>query len=213
MKILSQNPIFSASLLLLLLQVSNASAADQTSDSNQTIMNSNQTNLDYIKTSCNATLYQTLCYSCLYPYASLIDSDPEKLAITALNLTLSETKSTQRLVKFISRRRHASLGPGEAAAVKDCLEEMSDSVYELKDSIAEMKAINYSSFEMVVSDVQTWVSAALTDQVTCMDGFEEAGGGKTEVKELVRKHIDRVTRMTSNALAFINLYASTVLQN
>ncbi|XP_010553474.1 PREDICTED: 21 kDa protein [Tarenaya hassleriana] len=204
MKILS----ISLVLHLLLLQVSNTSATNQTTN------NPNQTDVDYIKTSCNVALYQTLCYSSLYPYASLIASSPDKLAITALNLTLSETKSSRKFVKFISHRRQGSLTPREASSLKDCIEEMSDSVYELKDSISEMKAINYSSFEMVMSDVQTWVSAALTDEDTCMDGFEEAGGGgggeaRREVKDLVRKRIDRVARITSNALALVNMYAST----
>ncbi|XP_010533759.1 PREDICTED: 21 kDa protein-like [Tarenaya hassleriana] len=209
MKTLSQTPIFALLVLLpVLIQVSNTSATDQTTNSNQT-MNSNQTDIDYIKTSCNVTLYQTLCCTSLYPYASLIDSNPEKLANTALNLTLSETKSAQKFVKFISRHRQGSFTPREAAAMEDCMEEMSDSVYELKDSVNELKTINYSSFEMVMSDVQTWVSAALTDEDTCMEGFEEGGGeARTEIKELVRKHIDRVACMTSNALALINMYAS-----
>ncbi|VVA93676.1 unnamed protein product [Arabis nemorensis] len=59
---------------------------------------------------------------------------------------------------------------------------------------------------MVISDVQTWVSTALTDDDTCMDGF---GRARTVVKDLVRQHVVKVARLTSNALALINMYAST----
>ncbi|CAF1840470.1 BnaC04g20020D [Brassica napus] len=62
---------------------------------------------------------------------------------------------------------------------------------------------------MVMSDVKTWVSAALTNDDTCMDGFGQSAGAKAAVKDLVRGHVIKVSRMTSNALALINMYAST----
>lgn len=83
---------------------------------------------------------------------------------------------------------------------------------ELKDSIRELDSINYkdsSKFKMVMSDVETWVSAALTDDDTCMDGLGRGGRAKAGMKDLVRRHVVKVARMTSNALALINMYAST----
>lgn len=97
----------------------------------------------------------------------------------------------------------------EAIAVTDCVEEIGDSVISLQDSIRELDSINYKDsvkFEMVMSDVETWVSAALTDDDTCMDGFSSI---KTVVKDLVRRHVVEVARLTSNTLALINMYAST----
>lgn len=97
----------------------------------------------------------------------------------------------------------------EVVAVADCVEEIGDSVTSLQDSIRELDSINYkdsAKFEMVMSDVETWVSAALTNDDTCMDGFSLV---KTAVKDLVRRHVVEVARLTSNALALINMYAST----
>ncbi|CAL9237722.1 unnamed protein product [Arabidopsis halleri] len=168
---------------------------------------SNQTSLDYIKTSCNLTLYKTLCYNSLYPYAPTVHSNPHKLAVTALNLTLSSAKSASKFVKNISHG--GGLTRLEAVAVADCVEEVGDSVISLQDSIRELDSINYkdsAKFEMVMSDVETWVSAALTDDETCMDGFSRV---KTAVKDLVRRHVVEVARLTSNALALINMFAST----
>ncbi|XP_010418274.1 PREDICTED: 21 kDa protein-like [Camelina sativa] len=167
----------------------------------------NQTNLDYIKTSCNHTLYKTLCYISLSPYASKIISNPQNLAIIALNLTLTSAKSTSKFIKNVSHG--GGLTGLEAVAVADCVEEIGDSVISLQDSIRELDSINHKDsrkFEMVMSDVQTWVSAALTDDDTCMDGFRRI---KTVVKDLVRQHVVKVARLTSNALALINMYAST----
>jgi pectinesterase inhibitor-like protein len=65
-----------------------------------------------------------------------------------------------------------------------------------------------SNFSMVMNDVETWVSAALTDDDTCLDGFSEELMNK-KVTAIVKRHIRRIARLTSNALALVNRYAST----
>lgn len=74
--------------------------------------------------------------------------------------------------------------------------------------MAELSQINAANFGMMMSDIQTWVSAALTDENTCTDGF----GGKYftngPLKTAVRERILNVAHMTSNALALINSYAA-----
>ncbi|KAF5734880.1 putative Plant invertase/pectin methylesterase inhibitor superfamily protein [Tripterygium wilfordii] len=162
---------------------------------------------EYIKTSCTNTTYPRLCYRSLAIYASKIKSDPKLLAKTALNVTFVSTRSTARLMKRISRIHN--LRPRVAGAVADCVELVGDSVDELQGSIGEMDhARGGPNFGLVMNDIQTWVSAALTDDDTCMDGFDgKAMNGR--VKILVRKHILRVCRLTSNALALVNNYASS----
>jgi pectinesterase inhibitor-like protein len=59
-----------------------------------------------------------------------------------------------------------------------------------------------------MSDVQTWVSAALTDQSTCTDGFQEANANG-EIKTVVRGRIVQVAQLTSNALALLNKLATS----
>lgn len=94
--------------------------------------------------------------------------------------------------------------------MKDCVEELSESVDELRDSIGEMNKFNKQgqnyNFKVMINDIQTWVSAALTDENTCSDGFL----GQTmngELKAVVRSRIVNVAQLTSNALALINKYA------
>jgi len=86
---------------------------------------------------------------------------------------------------------------------KDCVEVLSDSADELRRSIDEMSRLRASNFELTISDVQTWVSAALTDQNTCTDGFQEINAMEN-VKTVVRGRIVQVAQLTSNALALIN---------
>lgn len=99
----------------------------------------------------------------------------------------------------------------EAEALSDCVEELGDAVEELHWSIEEMGADkrknDESDFELRMSDIKTWVSAALTDEDTCVDGFSEKSMDGSEIKSAVREHIVNVAQMTSNALALVNHYA------
>lgn len=98
------------------------------------------------------------------------------------------------------------INPREVAAMKDCIEELSESVDELRNSITEMRKLKGSNFNLIVSNIQTWVSAALTDEDTCTDGFE----GKRmngNLKITVKGRIVNVSQLTSNALALINKFA------
>lgn len=93
--------------------------------------------------------------------------------------------------------------------MKDCVEELGDSVDELRRSIDEMSHLRESNFEMTMSDVQTWVSAALTDESTCTDGFQETAAAATNIKNTVRGQVVQVAQLTSNALALINQLANS----
>ena len=104
-------------------------------------------------------------------------------------------------------KSYGGLKPREVAAMRDCVEELSDSVDELRKSIGEMSQLGVSNFGVTMSDVQTWVSAALTDDSTCTDGFEGINNGN--LKSTVRSRIVHVAQLTSNALAFINQLASS----
>ncbi|KAF5731080.1 putative DC1.2-like [Tripterygium wilfordii] len=160
---------------------------------------------EFIKTSCGATTYRSLCISSLSSQASSIQTSPKLLAHAALNVTLSAAKSTSTMMYKLSQSH--GMKPREVQAMRDCIEELSDTIDELRKSIREMGEINSSNYELTISDIQTWVSAALTDESTCSDGF--AGNSMNgNVKTAVRGQIVNISHLTSNALALFNSYAS-----
>ncbi|CAI0547280.1 unnamed protein product [Linum tenue] len=65
-----------------------------------------------------------------------------------------------------------------------------------------------AGFGMMISDVQTWVSAALTDESTCTDGFAGKAMAAGEMRTVVGGKIETIAHLTSNALALINAYAT-----
>ncbi|KAG2301732.1 hypothetical protein Bca4012_059969 [Brassica carinata] len=173
-------------------------------------LNATTNDLTFIRTSCNVTLYPDLCFNSLAGYASAVQNSPARLTKLAIGVTISKAKSTALLLSKLSR---------STAKVKDCASYLKDALDEMRDSLRTLRNISRgigttaavpSSVEMFrfkMSDVQTYMSAALTYEDTCTDEYEEmdeAGGTKTSVYD----RVNNLKRLTSNALALVNSYAN-----
>ncbi|KAL5721883.1 hypothetical protein ACHQM5_005469 [Ranunculus cassubicifolius] len=156
----------------------------------------------YIRTSCNVTLYPSLCYASLSKYAKSIQSDPAKLARASLSVSLSKARHMVTYVVNLSRQTN-SAEPKAAAALKDCYSVFDDAVDQMQRSIKEMKYLSSGEqLRFQMSNVQTWMSAALTNEETCTDGFEEVMDGPIKA-DVIGKAGD-VKKFTSNGLALVN---------
>ena len=128
--------------------------------------------------------------------------------MTSLLVSLSRARSAKLYVaRFL---KAPGLRKRELGAVRDCLEELDDVADRIDKSVKELKSLARKrkgpEFDLSVSNVLTWVSAAVTDENTCVDGFAgKAMDGR--VKTAVRKRAVNVIEVTSNALALCNLYA------
>ncbi|KAL1816332.1 hypothetical protein DCAR_0520718 [Daucus carota subsp. sativus] len=159
---------------------------------------------EFIKTSCSKTIWPSLCFTSLSSHTGAIQTSPRLLAQTALSVALDQVVSTSAAMQRLSKA--PGIKPGEVGPMNDCLEVLTDSIDELKNSMGEMSQLNGSpNYALLISDIQTWVSAALTDEDTCMDGFAGKAGN---TKNVVRGRILNVVHLTSNALALINNYNS-----
>lgn len=189
------------SLLVLNLVLYMASIAES-----NVVKRSNPT--DFIKSSCKSTRYPVVCVQCLIGYANSIRQNEQQLAITALKVSISWTRSCGSFVKKMAKVK--GIKPREYRAVQDCIENMDNSVDRLSQSVKELgltgQAIS-EEFAWHMSNVQTWVSAAMTYQDTCLDGF--AGPRMNgNLKSAIRDRVLSVSQVTSNALALVNGFAS-----
>ncbi|KAK1366664.1 PMEI domain-containing protein [Heracleum sosnowskyi] len=155
----------------------------------------------FIRTSCNTTTYPSLCYKSLLPYASSIKTDYIELCSTALSVTVKAAKNTSALVTDLAQQK--GLTHDEASAIKDCIENIEDTVDELQQTIKAMANLEGSDRKFQLSNARTWASAAITDEDTCMDGFS-GRHVSSGVKNKVKKSILAVTKLNSNALSLIN---------
>ncbi|KAG2323830.1 hypothetical protein Bca4012_038103 [Brassica carinata] len=163
--------------------------------------------LDFIRTSCNATLYPDVCFTSLAGYAYAVQDNPARLARLAIGVSISRAKYTAAYLSKLSRSAAYS-----SAAVHDCVSNVGDAVEQMRGSLRQLREMNHRrlgapAFRFQMSNVQTWMSAALTDEETCTDGItEEMEDGET--KTAVCERIADVKRFTSNALAIVNTYAN-----
>ncbi|KAL8227608.1 hypothetical protein R6Q57_015192 [Mikania cordata] len=166
--------------------------------------------INYIRTSCRTTLYPQICFTSLSGYSSAIQQDPGRLARVAIGVTLSKATSMAKYVSNITRVSDYGGSPRVAAAVHDCYSVFGDAVDDIRGSLRQMRQLNGSGEDLrfQLSNVQTWMSAALTNEETCTDGFEEVpdGGLKADVCGRAVK----VKEVTSNALALVNSFVSTI---
>ncbi|CAH8384253.1 unnamed protein product [Eruca vesicaria subsp. sativa] len=172
-------------------------------------LNATTNDLDFIRTSCNATLYQDLCFNSLAGYASVVQDSPARLAKIATGVSLSKAKAT---LAFLSKLSHS------ASEVKDCVSYLDEAVDSIRDSLRTLRNMSRGggvaaaessaeTFSSKVNDVQTWMSAALTYEDTCTDEYEEMDV-TGEVKTTVYDRVNTLKRFTSNALALVNNYGN-----
>ncbi|KAG7647315.1 putative pectinesterase [Arabidopsis thaliana] len=166
---------------------------------------------DFIRTSCNTTLYPDLCFSSLSSFSSSVHNDPALLARAAISITLTKTLDLASYLANITTLQPESQDDGAhhptaAAVFHDCFDNLKDAVEEMKGSMKQMRELvstgSLESFRFQMSNVQTWLSAALTDEETCTDGFKDIHDEPR--KDDICARVDDVKKMTSNALALVN---------
>ncbi|KAJ4750842.1 Plant invertase/pectin methylesterase inhibitor superfamily protein [Rhynchospora pubera] len=167
-----------------------------------------QASTSFIRTSCSRTLYADLCYSSLSPYASQVGHDPVLLARFAMNVTVGSLKPLSSYIASALRRTPSSSSDQELAALKDCSELISDATDQVKKSEREVTGLEGLVGTQVtwrIGNAQTWLSAAITDENTCMDGFGDGSGGAGEDVEMeVRQKVKRAEQHSSISLALVN---------
>ncbi|KAJ4870851.1 Plant invertase/pectin methylesterase inhibitor superfamily protein [Raphanus sativus] len=164
---------------------------------------SNNAAEDIVHSSCVHASYPSLCIRTLSTYSGPTITNRRELAQAAVKVSLSHAEAA---AKKLAAVRETVGKKREKAAVVDCVEMIGDSVDELSRTLSALKRLRVSGgsvneFRWQMSNAQTWASAALTDDDTCLDGFQGIDG---EVKSEVKEWMTKVARVTSNALYMIN---------
>ncbi|KAL3535492.1 hypothetical protein ACH5RR_003953 [Cinchona calisaya] len=151
---------------------------------------------DLVYTSCAHARYPNICLRTLSSYPGPANSLRD-LAQAGVKISISRShKASNYLLQFKSHSKR------ERGALGDCIQQMSDSVYELTKTLSELQNLRKGSeYKWHLSNAETWVSAALTYEDTCLDGFKEI---KVQVRSDVKRAITNVAKVTSNALYLIN---------
>ncbi|GAA0145962.1 hypothetical protein LIER_06027 [Lithospermum erythrorhizon] len=163
----------------------------------------------FVETQCQTTRYPKLCVHCLSSYVNSTTQSPQQLAHVALRVSLARANYARAYLIKVAKEMRQSKAK-EYQAMKDCLDQINDGVHQLTRSVKELQRIEIEDeygFVWHQSNVQSWTSAALTDALTCMDGFSGySRGGKT--RAIVKAKVLNVAQVTSNALALFGRYVT-----
>ncbi|OIW00944.1 hypothetical protein TanjilG_10022 [Lupinus angustifolius] len=179
----------------------------------------NPQTISYIESSCNGTLYQDLCIRCLAKYVknySTIDG-PHHLAQVALSVSLSRALHTRGYLLKLVKELKTIKNKREYLAVNDCANQISDSVDQLSQAIKELSRCSQRGSTISddslwhISNVETWVSTALTDASSCVYSFTSIRMSKRMAA--IKVKAQNVAEVTSNALALFRRYALSSQQS
>uniref|UniRef100_A0A7N1A2E1 Pectinesterase inhibitor domain-containing protein n=1 Tax=Kalanchoe fedtschenkoi TaxID=63787 RepID=A0A7N1A2E1_KALFE len=162
-----------------------------------------------VREACSVTRYVDVCIHSLAPYSTKTPkSNYTAWARAGVSVALLELKNTKGCLEKMNKQSRKWRGGG----IADCVECFGAAVDNLHQSLGVLRELDKVTFDEQMSDVITWMSAALTYEDTCIDGLEEGGLGKGRRRRKKKKVMDRVRNcsyVTSNALALLNKLAST----
>lgn len=160
----------------------------------------------YVRDACSVTIYYDLCIRSLASFSHTAKRSPSKWARAGVSVTLGEAKNVSQYLNKLKKDR--IMRGRNRIALSDCIECLQDAIDNLRQSLGILRKLDATNFDSQMADLTTWLSAALTDQDTCLAGFE--GQNSKQVK-MLQNRVTRTTYITSNALALVNKLAATGL--
>ncbi|KAJ8900203.1 hypothetical protein K2173_024843 [Erythroxylum novogranatense] len=165
----------------------------------------------YIEATCKTTHYPTLCFQYLSMFPDSTIQSPQQLAQVSLSVSLYRAQFTRSYMLKVAGELKAEKAK-DYQLVKDCLDQINDGVEQLSQSITELRRLGGQESPVKddafwhISNVESWVSAALTDATTCVDAFP--GRNMSKLKATIKGKVLNVAQTTSNALALFHRYAA-----
>ncbi|KAK8630804.1 hypothetical protein V6N13_079578 [Hibiscus sabdariffa] len=156
----------------------------------------NHNHLQAASSACEGTLYPQLCVSTIAVLPDLPSKSLPELISTILHQTMYEVRLSSANITDIGEnlKSHDTL---EETAINDCLELFDYTIAELKLVLSDL-ALPVSENK---HDLQTFLSAAMTNQYTCLDGFARSKGN---VRSIIKKGLENISQHVSNSLAILN---------
>ncbi|KAL4562811.1 hypothetical protein LXL04_026842 [Taraxacum kok-saghyz] len=178
---------------------------------NPTIVESRSRARVYVEYQCRSTIYTQLCIRTLLPFATKTTApSPAQLARISLTTCLVKARLTKSYVDTIAKEFNKTKNARYHEAVTECLRQIDDGVSQITQSVKEQQRMVHDGekdFSWHESNVQSWVSTALTDVTACLDMISDRAIGGKE-KGMIKTRVLNVKHLASNALALFNRFTT-----
>eukprot|EP01018_Ginkgo_biloba_P027994 Gb_10522 [translate_table: standard] len=151
-----------------------------------------------VEHACSSTLYPELCVSTVANHPAISsESGPMEIVNVAVHVTIDAVKRDYARAQSLMK---PGIDTWQQSALRDCVELLSGTLDELNETLADLKNTTLKSLPKHASDLLTLLSAAITNQYTCLDGF---GHSKGDVRFKLKTGLMNVSHLVSNSLAMV----------
>ncbi|XP_057962741.1 probable pectinesterase/pectinesterase inhibitor 21 [Malania oleifera] len=154
-----------------------------------------------IKTICQPTDYKQACIDSLSSAAGN-SSDPKDLIQASFKVAMKQVSNAAQRSTVL---QELEKDPRAAQALQNCKELMDYAISDLQTSFQQVADFDVTKLGKLVADVKVWLSAAITYQETCLDGFQNTTGS---AGENMKKALKTSAELTKNGLAIIDEFES-----
>lgn len=150
-----------------------------------------------VESICQPTDYKQDCIKTLHAEAGQT-TDPKELIQAAFKVAMKRISDG---VKKSTVLHELEKDPRAKQALSNCEELLDSAIAELKRSFAEVGEFDLSQVEKVLIDLKIWLSAVITYQETCLDGFQNT---TSHAGQKMKEALKSAMRLSSNGLAIVS---------
>ncbi|KAJ7955367.1 Pectinesterase [Quillaja saponaria] len=152
-------------------------------------------NLSSIRSFCKTTPYPDVCFNSLKLSISInIGPDILKYLLHSLQISISEAT---KLSDLFNNAGHSNIIENQKGAIQDCKELHQITLSSLQRSVSKIKAPNSRK----LADANAYLSAALTNKNTCLEGLDSASG---PLKPVLVNSLVETYKHVSNSLSMLS---------
>lgn len=153
--------------------------------------------LQVAHSACEGTLYPELCVSTLASFPDLTSKSLPQIISSTVNHTIFEVRASSYNCTRIERQLR-TIDPIQKRAIEDCIELFEHTLVELNQAVSDLTSNKIATRHY--HDLQTLLSAAMTNQYTCLDGFAFSKGN---VRDYIDNNLYGISNHVSNSLAML----------
>ncbi|GLJ09573.1 hypothetical protein SUGI_0112120 [Cryptomeria japonica] len=151
-----------------------------------------------VKDACSSTLHPKLCASSLLSFGGLYsEAGPMEIVNAAVSVGILAVEKAKEQARSLSR---PGLDLRQRGALHDCMEMFDNTLDQLNDTLSDLHNTSFWSMPKHAADLETRLSAAITNQYTCLEGFHLCKG---DFKQDLNGQLRYVSNLVSNSLAMV----------
>ncbi|KAK9084267.1 hypothetical protein Scep_030738 [Stephania cephalantha] len=154
-----------------------------------------------IEAICQPTQFKKTCVQSLSANAGN-STDPKDLVQVAFKVAMKYINDAAKHSVTLQKLEN---DPRGKLALKSCKELMGSAVQDLQESFNKLGEFDLSKVDDLLEDLKIWLSASITYQETCLDGFENVTG---DAGESMRHALKTAGELTRNGLAIVSEMSS-----